>query len=208
VATCLTMVSQLPPPADPGRSVLRVLNLTMKSTSAMSRLLLPLLVLGLIVFGGCNSETDSTTATKSVATSNETPSESLDFDALLTAVDNAIGKRFQAMQMDAMNSASYQYDGPIKTVVDIVDPIAKKAGFTPDSELPTLGMGEVEKEMQAKMGINMNSVDQKMYTHPSGDTLMIARMDMSNDDIDMKMLTVQLMNPKKMSEFGAKSQKP
>ncbi|WP_372724238.1 hypothetical protein [Novipirellula sp.] len=69
-------------------------------------------------------------------------------------------------------------------------------------------MGDAEKEMQAKMGINMSSVDQKMYTHPNGDTLMIARMDMSNDDIDMKMLTVQLMNPKKMSEFGAKAQKP
>ena len=62
--------------------------------------------------------------------------------------------------------------------------------------------------MQAKMGINMSSVDQAMYTHLNGDTLMIARMDMSNNDLDMKMLTVQLMNPMKMSEIGAKARKP
>ncbi len=174
----------------------------------MSRLLLCLLLLTVIVAGGCRSETDSVTSANTTATSSEAPSESLDFDALLTAIDDAIGKRFQAMQMDAMNSASYQYDGPIKTVVDIIEPIAKTAGFTPGGDTPTNGMGEAEKEMQAKMGFNMTAVDQKMYTHPNGDTLMIARMDMSNDDIDMKMLTVQLMNPKKMSELGANALKP
>lgn len=167
-----------------------------------------LLLLSVIVASGCRSETGSTTQETTAETSGKASSESLDFDTLLTAVDNAIGERFQAMQMDAMNSASYQYDGPIKTVVDIVDPIAKKAGFTPNDDQPTMDMGEAEKEMQAKMGFNMSSVDPKMYNHPNGDTLMIARMDMSNDDIDMKLLTVQLMNPKKMSEFGAKAQKP
>ena len=85
---------------------------------------------------------------------------------------------------------------------------AEVDGFNSNSDQPTIGMGESEKEMQVKMGINVNSVDQKMYAHPNGDTLMIARMDMSNDDIDVKMLTVQLMNPKKLSELGAKAQKP
>ncbi|EMB17123.1 signal peptide protein [Rhodopirellula europaea 6C] len=185
-----------------------MLNLSIESTSTMIRPIRYLLLLSIIFAGGCTSETNSTTAGNPSAASKESPSESLDFDALLIAVDNAIGKRFQAMQMDAMNSASYQYDGPIKTVVDIVDPIAKKAGFTPTEERPSDSMGEAEKEMQAKMGINMNSIDRKMYTHPNGDTLMIARMDMSNDDIDMKMLTVQRMNPKKMADLSAENQNP
>ncbi|WP_236624242.1 hypothetical protein [Rhodopirellula baltica] len=170
--------------------------------------LLYVLLLCMLCAVGCQSESDGPIATNTVDERNTAPSQSLDFDALLTAVDDAIGNRFQAMQMDAMNSATYQYGGPIKAVVDIVDPIAKDSGFTLSDDQSTAGMGEAEKEMQAKMGINMSSVDQVMYTHPSGDTLMIVRMDMSNDDIDMKMLTVQLMNPKKMSEFGAKVQKP
>lgn len=157
---------------------------------------------------GCQSEADTSAAIGTAVERTPTQSKSLDFDALLTAVDNAIGKRFQSMQMDAMNSASYQYDGPIKTAVDIVDPIAKSAGFVKADKTPGIGMGEAEKEMQAKMGFNMSSVGQAMYTHPNGDTLVIARMDMSNADIDMKLLTIQLMNPKKMSEFGAKVQRP
>jgi hypothetical protein len=180
---------------------------TLEAMRTMKNPLLCVLLLQMILAGGCQSESDAPTATNNIVEPNTTPLQSLDFDALLTAVDDAIGERFQAMQMDAMNSATYQYDGPIKTVVDIVDPIAIAAGFTRANDQPTLGMGEAEKEMQAKMGLNMSSVDQTMYTHPNGDTLMIARMDMSNDDIDMKMLTVQMMNPKKMSEFGAKAQK-
>lgn len=174
----------------------------------MTRPLVCILLLCVSVAGGCRSEADTSTAANTIAEDNTTPPKRLDFDALLTALDDAIGKRFQAMRMDALDSATYQYDGPIQTVVDIVDPIAKQAGFTPASDQPTVEMGEAEKEMQAKMGINMTSIDQKMYTHPDGDTLIIARMDISNDEIDMKMLTVQLMNPKKMSDFGAKAQKP
>jgi len=181
---------------------------TLQAKRTMKPPILYALLLFAIFAGGCQSEADTSTATSTVVERNTNPSQSLDFDALLTAVDDAIGKRFQSMQMDAMNFASYQYDGPIKTVVDIVDPIAKSAGFTQDNDQPTIWMGEAEKEMQAKMGINMSSVDQAMYTHLNGDTLMIARMDMSNNDIDMKMLTVQLMNPMKMSEIGAKARKP
>ena len=174
----------------------------------MTRPLPYLLLLSVIVAAGCRSETDSASTENTSVASSDTPSQSIDFEALLNAVDKAIGKRFQAMQMDAINSASYQYDGSIETVVDIVDPIAKKAGFISNDVQQTIDMGEAEKEVQAKMGINMRSIDQKMYTHPNGDTLMIARMDVSNDDTAMKLLTVQLMNPKKMSTFGAKEQNP
>lgn len=41
-----------------------------------------------------------------------------------------------------------------------------------------------------------------MYTRPNGDTLMIARADMSNNGTDIKLLTVQLL---KIAEFGAAS---
>lgn len=174
----------------------------------MKRPLLSALFLFAIFSGGCKSESDTSTEAGAGVERNTRPSQRLDFDALLATVDTAIGKRLQAMQMEAMNAATYQYDGPIETVVDIVDPIARAAGFTQDKDQPAFGMGEAEKEMQAKMGVNMSYVDQMIYTHSSGDSLMIARMDMSSEDIDMKMLTVQLMNAKKMSEFGAKAQKP
>lgn len=174
----------------------------------MTRPLFYTLLLCVVFTGGCKPEAGNSTAANTNAEDNATPPQSLDFNALLSAVDDGIGERFQAMQMDAMNSATYQYDGPIKTVVEIVDPIAKKAGFTAASDPPISDMGEAEREMQAKMGINISSFEQKMYTHPNGDTLMIARMDMSNDEIDMKMLTVQLMNPKKMSDLGAKAKNP
>jgi len=58
------------------------------------------------------------------------------------------------------------------------------------------------------MGIDMKSVEQRVFTHPSGDVLTVARMDISNDDVDMKMLTIQLMNPKKMADFGNAMKKP
>lgn len=174
----------------------------------MKRPTLHVLLLFAIFACGCRSEADTSAATSTAVERTPTQSKSLDFDALLTAVDNAIGKRFQSMQMDGMNSVSYQYDGPMKPAVDIVDPIAKSAGFATADNTPTLGTGEMEKEMQAKMGFNMSSVGQTMYTHPNGDTLIIARMDMSNADMDMKLLTIQLMNPQKMSEFGAKVHRP
>jgi len=123
-------------------------------------------------------------------------------------VDNAIGKRFQSMQMDAMDSATYEYDGPIQTVLDIVAPIAKKSGFSDATADLTNGMGAAEQEMQKKMGIDMKSVEQKMFTHPNGDTLMVSRMDISSESMHMKMLTIQLMNPSKMADFAKTMTKP
>ena len=173
----------------------------MKSTLTMSRPVLYLFMLSIVVFCGCNSESDPTNSENSTASSKESPSESIDFDAMLTAVDNAIGKRFQATQMESMNSASYQYDGPIKTVVDIVDPIAKKARFSSTEA----HVGEAEKEMQAKAGVK--SIDQMTYTHPCGDFLTISRMDVSIDGVGMKLLLIQLMNPEKMYKLGLQAQK-
>jgi len=174
----------------------------------LTRPLLYVLLLFAFFVVGCKSESDTADATKTDSTGDTTQTDILDFDVLLAKVDNAIGKRFQAMQMEGMNSVSYQYDGPIETVVDIVEPIAKASGFSEAKNEHEMGMGEAEKEMQAKMGIDMSAIEQKMYTHPNGDTLVIVRMDMSNEDIDMKILAINMMNSKKMSDFGQQAMEP
>ena len=157
---------------------------------------------------GCQPKSDTSAQNSNAVNGKVTNGQRLDFEALLTSVDNAIGKRFQSMQMDAMDSATYKYDGPIQTVLEIVAPIAKKSGFSEATVDLANGMGAAEQEVQKKMGIDMKSVEQKMFTHPSGDTLIVSRMDMSSDDLDMKMLTIQRMNPKKMADFGKTMNKP
>jgi hypothetical protein len=157
---------------------------------------------------GCQPKSDTPNKNSNAVNGNVTNGQRLDFEALLTSVDNAIGKRFQSMQMGAMESATYQYDGPIQTVLDIVAPIAEKSGFSETTADLADGMGAAEQEMQKKLGINMKSVEQKMFTHPSGDTLNVSKMDISNEGMNMKMLTIQLMNPKKMADFGKTMTKP
>lgn len=157
---------------------------------------------------GCQPKAETSTKNSNAVNGNVASGRPLDFEALLSSVDKAIGKRFQSMQMDAMDSATYQYDGPIQTVLEIVAPIAKKSGFSDSTADLTNGMGAAEQEMQKKMGINMKSVEQKMFTHPNGDTLMVSRMDISNEGMDIKMLAIQLMNPKKMADFGKTMTKP
>ena len=59
------------------------------------------------------------------------------------------------MQMDAMESATYQYAGPIQTVLDIVAPIAKKSGFSsksmPAAEAPTFTWWECHSQPNQRM---------------------------------------------------------
>ena len=131
---------------------------------------------------GCQSKSNTSTRNSSTVTNGQP----LDFQALLASVDNAIGKRFQTMQMDAMESVTYQYDGPIQTVLDIVGPIAKKSGFSEEKVDLANSMDAAQQEMQKKVGLDMKSVEQKMFTHPSGDTLMVSRMDVSNEKLDRK----------------------
>lgn len=134
--------------------------------------------------------------------------QQLNFEALLSSVDKAIGKRFQSMQMGGMKSATYRYDGPIQTVLDIVAPIAKKSGFSEMTVDLANGMGAAEQQLQQKLSIDMKLVEQKMFTHPSGDTLTVMKMDMSSNDLDMKLLTIHLMNPTKIADFGETVKKP
>jgi hypothetical protein len=175
----------------------------MKGVSMMQKQIFLIVALCIVILeSGCQPTSNSSTNQSTSVNGSATNPQRFDFEALLTYVDNAIGKRFQSMQMDAMESATYQYDGPIQTVVDIVAPIAKKAGFSEGAVDAAIGMGPAEQEMQKKMDIDMKSVEQMMFTHPSGETLIVSRMDVSNNDLDMKFLTVQRMNPKQMADFG------
>ena len=157
---------------------------------------------------GCQSQSDLPTSQPVAPVSNGADSPVLDFDSLLKAINGAMGKPFQSMQMDAMQSASYKYEGSIQVVADIVGPIVERAGFSESADNMADKAGAEGKEMQEKMGIDIKPIEQKMWTHPNGDTVMVARMDMSSKDVSMKMLTVHMMNPKKMADFGAALNKP
>jgi hypothetical protein len=106
--------------------------------------------------------------------------------------------------MDGMESASYQYDGPMQTVVDIVAPIATRSGFTETNIDLTSGMDAAQKRMSQKLAMAMSSREQKMFTHPNGEMLIVLRMDISTSDRQAKLLTVQYMNPRKMAGFAEK----
>src|SRR6478672_8326321 len=77
----------------------------------------------------------------------------LDFKSLLISLDGAIGKRFQSMQMDAMESVTYQYDGPMQTVLDIVAPVARKSGFFETDINQASGSGAAQQETLKKAGV-------------------------------------------------------
>ncbi len=132
----------------------------------------------------------------------------LDFDAILTAVEGVAGNRFQSMNMDFMQSTSYQYSGPLEPILEIVAPQATAAGF---SELP-VDMGSLVDEnmraMQQKTGVDMQNMNGRVFTHPEGSTLTVSRVDVSNQGMDLKLLTIQLMNTKKMTEFSKTQQAP
>ena len=49
-----------------------------------------------------------------------------------------------------------------------------------------------------------NAAEPAVAALPNGDTLVVSRMDISTPARNMKMLTIQLMNPKKMGDFVKK----
>lgn len=128
-----------------------------------------------------------------------------EFESILNEVDKAIGKRFQSMQMGAMISATYQYDGSIDKVAEIIEPMAIKAGYSPvDNDTSQQAIADGQKHMQEMANMEIKMIESKMYQHENGNMITIMRMDISSDapkmQMDMSMLTVQMMNPNKMSE--------
>jgi len=127
------------------------------------------------------------------------------FETILNEVDKVAGNRFQSMQMEAMTSASYQYDGSIDEIVKVVEPIALKAGYSPmDSEMTEDAIAGGQEHIQEIANMEMDMIGTKMYQHKNGNLISISRMNISSDspkmEMNMKLLTVQMMNPKKMSD--------
>lgn len=129
---------------------------TVKTKDHSTSLHCTILLLVTFFIVGCKPETSTSSSTTNSVAPVKSALNNLDFDALLSELDAAIGKRFQSMQMDGMHSASYQYAGPIKTVVDIVEPMALGAGFTEEKSGPSFGMEDAIKEMQTP-GFNMST---------------------------------------------------
>lgn len=124
------------------------------------------------------------------------------FAQLLNEVDKKIGTRFQSMEMEAMVSATYMYDGALEEITKIVDPLITEMGYSAVDTNTTEELPAAAKEMQEKMGMKMKNMQSQAYKHKNGNMISVSRMDISHSDKDMSMLTVHLMNPKLMSKIG------
>lgn len=124
------------------------------------------------------------------------------FAQLLNEVDKKIGTRFQSMEMEAMVSATYMYNGALEEITTIVDPLVKEMGYSGIDANATEDLSTTAKEMQEKMGMKMKNMQSKAYKHKNGNMISVSRMDISHSEKDMNMLTVHLMNPKLMSKIG------
>lgn len=132
------------------------------------------------------------------------------FENILQAVDRTVGKRSQTMQMGAMKSATYMFDGPIETVVQLVEPLVTELGYEPvDKEALGDGFQQGMEHMQNVTNMEINLLGQRMYQHQNGNIFSVMRMDitseMENTSTHMQMLTVQMMNPRKMTESHSNS---
>jgi hypothetical protein len=126
------------------------------------------------------------------------------FSRVLDELDSAIGERFQSMEMAAMVSATYMYDGSIDEVVAVVDPLVTKMGYEGSDKNPMDKLLSEAADEQKKMGMSMQNVSGRNYKHKNGNMIIIMRMDVAHEKREMKMLTVQLLNPGLMSEMGSK----
>ena len=173
---------------------------------------LPFLLLALFT-SGCGPSDENRTANPVASPSGGVSEHAAFFEEVLGDVDSLIGKRFQSMQMEAMSSASYMYDGTIDKITEVVDPLAEQAGFASDSSGAfDEHFQEGLDQMRAMPNMEMEVLGNKTYTHEDGTMLLLMRADITqnfnNQQVDMKMLTVQMMNPAKMSEMGDKLSAP
>jgi hypothetical protein len=133
------------------------------------------------------------------------------FEEMLKAVDNVLGNRLQYMKMGAMISATYQFSGSIDTVVEVIDPLVKQSGYSSvERDVTKQSLQEGQEQMNALADTKMDMTGSKMYMHKSGNVIHVLSMDITNNTwetpVKMKMLTIQMMNSKKMSESGVPKQ--
>lgn len=126
---------------------------------------------------------------------------SLDVATVLRSLDKAIGQRLQTPKMDGVESATYQYNGPIEKVFDVVAPIARESGFSVATGDVANAAAQTMKQVMAN-GV-MKVVDHKMFTHPNGELLTVSRMEVGNSG--MMMLTITYLNPRQPSGVSESS---
>jgi len=169
----------------------------------------PLSLALLVSITGCGKADSNSSTAVSPTESVPEIDGTAQFESILQKVDAVIGKRFQSMQMAGMTMASYQFDGPIDTVVDIVEPLVIENGYSvgnDDMMKNAMEQGQAEQAMMPNA--NMDLVGSKTYQHENGNMINIMRMDVSVQIPDapaateMQMLTIQMTNVEKMQDFG------
>lgn len=160
----------------------------------------PLFLVVTLVAVGCQPASNRPTATGAAKSAGGL----VEFEVVLSAVDKVVGKRFQAMQMDGMESVTYEYQGPLQAIVDVVAPIAEDAGFETGEENSEVPADADDLESQVMRDAGMESFEQVVFMHPAGHILSVSTMDVSDDDVDMQLLVVQLMNPHQTDVLGKK----
>lgn len=157
-------------------------------------------ILGLLLWTNAPSPmSDENVASEPTTKGSSTgQAQNLDFATLLYSIDDAIGKRIQSPRIEAMDYATYQYNGPIEKVLAIVAPIAKKSGFSEETGALDVAVASQMRNLMAN-GV-LKVVDFKTFTHPNGDILTICSMAVGKTGI--KMLTITYMNPDTLPSVG------
>jgi hypothetical protein len=126
------------------------------------------------------------------------------FEEILKAVDRVAGKRLNSMQFGAMVSATYQYSGSLDKVTKVIDPIAKRNGYsTAESDETNQALQQGLDHANPLGNMKLDMAASKMYNHSNGNIIEVVTMDMKNMfkvPTRMKFLSVQLMSSEKMPE--------
>lgn len=130
------------------------------------------------------------------------------FEEILKAVDRVAGKRLLTKKEGAMIFATYQFSGSIDTVMEVIDPIAKRIGYSlAEQGLKNQDFDEGQEHMKGitDMKMEIDLTGSEMYQHKNGNVIHVQSMDVTNNILKastkMKMVSIQLVNPQKMTGF-------
>ncbi len=126
------------------------------------------------------------------------------FSNLLLTIDTIAGKRAQYMQMNNMETATYQSDTvSVDDIINAIEPTLIEAGYTRQNPI------DLEKDMDAAheqisaMKMKMDMSDHVTYKDANENVFTIMKMsvehDINGEQQRLTMITVQLMNIEKMT---------
>lgn len=103
------------------------------------------------------------------------PLKSLDFDALRSTINAAVGQPEGTTDLPVIRTVFYFYDGTFEAIVNIVEPIAAAAGFSELTQPTNLeALDDAEQKAYAQ-GVPVYTRDMKIYDHPNGDRLLVMK---------------------------------